>query len=235
VGFKAFVDCVAGETPHVLPAGKYADIDGAALLAGLKAVSPFIGEDASRPWCGGILLREQSLFATNNVALAQYWAGVDFPATINIPRAAVRELLRINEAPTQLQYEDSSVTFHYEGNRWLRTHLLSAEWPDLSRVLDVPSTPQPIDPRIFEGLAVVKHFVDKLGRVFMQPDGLCTHEAEGEGASYAIEGLRGQGVYRLEMLELLQGVATAIDFSTYPKPCLFFGDRLRGAIVGMRN
>ncbi|QFR59683.1 hypothetical protein P6F33_gp82 [Pseudomonas phage Quinobequin-P09] len=43
-----------------------------------------------------------------------------------------------------------------------------------------------------------------------------------------------EGVYQIEMLKLLKDVAQKIDFSAYPNPCLFYGDRLRGAIVGMR-
>jgi hypothetical protein len=29
-------------------------------------------------------------------------------------------------------------------------------------------------------------------------------------------------------------VAQLFDFSSYPKPCLFYGDNLRGAIIGLR-
>ena len=233
-GFKAFVDCVEGETPHVLPTGQHVPIDGAALLAGLKAVQGFIGEDASRPWANGVLLRGQSMFATNNVTLIEYWAGTPFLLAVNIPRPAVREILRIDEAPESAQFDDSSVTFHYSGGRWLRTQLLSGDWPDLARVLDTPSAQQPIPAGMFEALEKIKHFTDKLNRVFFGDGTISTHQQEGEGASYAVEGLRGPGAYNAEMLALLDGIATTIDFSTHPKPCLFQGERLRGAIIGMR-
>lgn len=232
--FKAFVECVEGETPHAKPSGQRVDVDGVALLQALKAVQPFIGEDASRPWCNGVLLRGPSVFATNNITLVEYWAGSTLPLVVNIPRAAVKELLRVGDAPTHAQYDDHSVTFHYDGGRWLRTQLLSSEWPDLSRVLDQPSNPQPMDPRVFEGLKVIKPFADKLERVLFRDGSLCTHEVEGEGASYAVEGLAVAGAYNISMLELLDGVAQTADFSTYPKPCLFYGERLRGAIVGMK-
>lgn len=232
--FKAFVECITGDTPHLLPTGEDVAVDGTALLEALKAVQPFIGEDASRPWCNGVLLRGASVFATNNITLVEYWAGTTLPIVVNLPRSAVRELVRIGEAPIRAQYDDNSVTFHYEGRRWLRTQLLSSEWPDLSRVLDQPSNRLPLDPRIFEGLAVIKPFADKLERVLFRDGALHTHETEGEGASYAIEGFAATGVYNIGMLELLQKAATDIDLSTYPKPCMFFGERLRGAIIGMR-
>jgi hypothetical protein len=232
--FKAFVECAEGETPHMLPSGERVDFDGTVLLAALEAVWPFIGSDASRPWCNGVLLRGPSVFATNNVTLVEYWAGATLPIVVNLPRAAVKELLRIGEPPTHAQYEDNSVTFHYEGGKWLRTQLLSAEWPDLSRVLDRPSNPVPIDALLFEGLGVIKPFADKMCRVMFKDGMLRTHETDGEGAAFAVDGLAPAGVYNIEMLELLQGSASTVDFSTYPNPCMFFGDKLRGAIVGMR-
>lgn len=234
-GFKAFVECVEGETPHALPSGEDVAVDGAALLAALKAVQPFIGEDASRPWCNGVLLRGPSVFATNNVTLVEYWAGGTLPIVVNLPRVAVRELIRIDEAPVRAQFDDHSVTFHYAGGRWLRTQLLSSEWPDLARVLDQPSNPSPIDARLFTGLATIKPFASKLQQAFIRGDTLSTHATDGEGASYTIEGMDLRGVYNIGMLELLDGIAQSIDFTLYPRPCLFFGDRLRGAIIGMRE
>ena len=232
--FKAFVDCVDGETPHVLPSGQTVQIDGAALMAGLKAVSGFIGEDASRPWANGVLLRGQSMFATNNVTLIEYWVGAPFPLSVNIPRAAVRELLRIDEAPEKAQYDDSSVTFHYSGGRWLRSQLFSSEWPDLSRVLDQTSAQEPVPPGLFEAVDKIKPFADKLSRVYFGDGTIRTHETDGEGASYEVEGVRGPGVYNAHMLALLSGVAQTVDFNAYPKPCLFTGEQLRGAIIGMK-
>lgn len=232
--FKAFVDCVDGETPHVTPVGEQIELDGAMLLKGLAAVQPFIGDDASRPWCNGVLLRGPSVFATNNVALVEFWAERTLPIVVNIPAAAVKELLRIGDPPTHAQYNDHSVTFHYDGGRWLMTQLLSAEWPDLGKVLDQQSTPSAVDPLLFEGLATIKPFADKLGRVLFVEGGLRTHATEGEGADYTIAGLPVGPVFNIEMLELLNGTADTVDFTAYPKPCMFYGDRLRGAVVGMR-
>lgn len=231
--FKAFIECVEGETPHVEPEGDHIEMDGAALLATLKALAPFIGEDASRPWANGVLLSGQSAFATNNIVLVEYWVGVEFPHVVNVPRMAIKEMLRINEPPTHAQMTDKSMTFHYPDGRWVRTQLLEVGWPDMRKILDKPSTQTPVDVRLFDGLKVLKPFVDKMGRVLFSETGVRTHHEEGEGAAFAIEPFVGAGVYAIEMLELLQGVANTADFTTYPDPCLFYGDRIRGAIIGM--
>lgn len=232
--FKAFVDCVEGDTPHVDPEGEFFDMDGVALLTALKTVWPFVGDDASRPWTNGVLLRGQSAFATNNVTLVEYWIGSAFPHSVNIPRAAIKEMLRIDEAPIKAQMAENSITFHYLDGRWIRTQLYTTDWPDLAKVLDKPCTPVPMDERLFGALTKIKSFVDKNGRVLIGGGRVRTHDDDNIGATVEIPDLQWDGIFNIEMLKLLEGVVTTIDWSAYPAPCLFYGDRLRGAIVGMR-
>lgn len=234
--FKALVECVDGDTAHANPEGEHVALDGASLLNAMKVVEPFIGDDASRPWTNGVLLKGASAFATKNVTLIEYWVGTPFPHVVNIPRAAVREMVRINEAPTHAQLvPGSSMTFHYSDGRWVRTQLLSTEWPDLSKILDKPSTQNAIDTRLFEGLRTVKPFVDKMGRIYFHGGVISTHIDLEEGATYDVPDLHDDGVYNIEMLMDLEGVVQTIDFSAYPGACLFMGDRLRGAIIGIKK
>lgn len=235
--FKAFVECDEGDTLHVEPEGEVVQFDGKALFDGIKQVATFIGEDASRMWAQGILVKDQSLFATNNVILVQYWIGVDFPHVINIPRAAVKEMLRIGEPPLFAQVAQNSITFHYEGERWLRTQQYSVEWPDLSKILDKPATYLPFDDRLFNGLEVIKPFLDKSESVYTQEGFISTHLDDQEGATYDIVDHHWEGRFNHTMLMLLKGVVEQIDWSTWPAPCLFTGakNRLRGAIIGMKK
>lgn len=232
--FKAFIECVTDETPHVWPEGDRVDFNGDVVLEAFKAIEPFIGDDASRPWSNGVLLRGESAFATNNVTLVEYWIGAAFPRVVNVPRVCVREMLRIGETPTHAQMTDNSITFHYSENRWIRSQLFNTEWPDLKRILDTECNVSPIDARLFVGLKKIKSFADKMNRVFIKDGKLSTVTEDGEGAAFELPGFQCEGAFSIDMLLLLDGVAKDIDFTTYPKPCLFFGDKLRGAIIGMR-
>lgn len=232
--FKALIDCVEEETPHVVPEGDRFEIDGEALVKALKTLNPFIGDDASRPWSNGVLLLGHSAYATNNITLVEYWVGDAFPICCNVPKAAIKEMLRIGEAPIWAQATDNSITFHYTGDRWIRSQLFETKWPDINKILSAPSTQTTMDDRLFEALVKLKPFADKLGRVFFKDGVVSTHEQSLEGASFEIPNLLVEGIYQIEMLARLQGVAHTIDFTTYPKPCMFQGDRLRGAIIGMR-
>jgi DNA polymerase III sliding clamp (beta) subunit (PCNA family) len=235
--FKALVDCIPKEDfPEVTPLGDFVKLDGK-LLENIKALQPFISDDAARPWARGVLFRGQSAFATNNIILVESWLGYNFPTTVNVPREAINELIRINEEPESLQIAPNRITFHFSGNRWLSSQTLSTEWPDLARVLSVPSNPVSLPQGLFQALEDLAPFTDKMERVYLHPDGrVHTHLDEGEGASVDLESVAGlEGCYNHKHLASLDGVAHKIDLTTYPAPCMFFGDKIRGAIVGLRK
>lgn len=232
--FRAFVDCIDEAYPDIQPEGEVLELDGT-LLEALKKLNPFIAEDASRQWARGILFRGRSAFATNNVTLVEYWLGYNFPVEVNIPKPAVQELIRIGEEPTKVQVCENSVTFHYASGRWLRTQTYSTQWPDVAKILDRDSTQQPFPEGFFEALADLLPFADDLERVYFLNTRMATTPVEGLGASVDLVGLPEQGIYNIRQLQLLEAVTETIDLSQYPAPCLFYGDRVRGAIVGMRG
>lgn len=231
--FRAFVETIEGDTPHVMPEGEHIDFDGEQLLKAFKILYPFIGDDASRAWTNGVYLKDSSAYATNNVSLVEYWLGTPVPFMVNVPRDAIREILRIDEAPTHAQLERSSITFHYTDGRWIRSQLLETTWPDLGRVLNKPSNPEPINPELFVGLETLRKLSDGTGRVYIKDGALRTHLEDYTGGVYELPGLDFEGCYQIQILNLLKDVVTSADFKLYPGPALFFGERLRGAIVGM--
>lgn len=230
--FKAFIDCTPDEFPDIEPAGEEIELGGEFLRA-VKILAPFIAEDASRPWARGILFRGQSAYATNNVVIVEHWLGFNFPVTVNVPKSAITELIRINEEPERIQVTENSITFHFSGERWMRTQTYDLNWPDVGKVLDRPSNAVAVPENFFEALDDLTHFVGEHEAVIFNEDGsIATSSIEGQGASVAVDPIGAVGVYNLAQLKLLSSVAERVDFAA--SPGMFFGDRLRGAIVGMR-
>lgn len=234
--FKAFVDCIQEEFPDIQPEGDTIPLDGG-LLKVLKKLSPFIAEDASRPWARGILFRGQSAYATNNVVIIEHWLGYTFPVEINVPKSAVAELLRINEEPESMQVTSNSVTFHFSNRRWLRSQTYSLDWPDISKVLDREAAPGEYPETLFTSIHdCLIPFLEEDGGIYFKEDGsITTSYAEGVGAAVQFEPFGAAGKYNAEQFMLLEGVAERIDLSSYPAPSMFYGDKVRGAIVGMRS
>ena len=233
--FKVHVDCWPDDdAPRSVPAGEIFDMPGG-ILPVLKRLAPVMGIDASRPWAMGILFDGQSAFATNNIVVVEHWLPVVFPTPINLPAMAVKEMIRIGQEPIAMQPEERAITFHYEGGAWLRTSLVSTDWPDLSRILNNECDAQPVPAYFFDALSRLDAFVEKHGRLYFREGVVATSTDEGVGASMELPGFNAEGAYHLSQMRLLEPLATSIDFSRFPLPALFFGDNVRGAIVGMRT
>lgn len=233
--FRTYIDCIEGPTAHVEPEGEIVNIDGSAMLNALSLLQPFIGDDAARPWCNGVLFSGRSAYATNNVVIAEHWLGEPFPIEVVIPRETVKELLRLKETPERFQVAGNSMTFHYADGKWARTNLIDHEWPSqIKTMFDVPANPEKIPDEFYEGLDAMKPFLDKFNRIVFEPGLMRTHMAgTDEGSSYELTWLKNKSTFPLSMLEKLNGTATSIDLSMYPKPCAWFGDNIRGLIIGM--
>lgn len=235
--FRATVECA--EEHEVLQSIKPEGDDVATseeLLQALGVLEPFIGTDASRPWAMGILLRNYSAYVTNNIVVAQYWLGEQMP-DINLPASAIREITRIGENPTRIQLGRTSATFHFTGDRWLRTQLLSADWPDVDGLLETAfdaSNLADIPAEFFSALETLTPFVEQEGRILFRP-GCMTTSLEGDvGATVEIAGLPDRGAYHFKQLKLLEGVSK-IDFTKHPKPCPFVMPNVRGVFLGMND
>lgn len=244
--FKVHIECSPDEFPAIAPEGAKIEVK-AGLLAAFKALAPMIAEDASRPWARGILLRDGSAFATNNVVIGEYWVGYKMPFDMNVPEECIKELLRVKQDPVAISATERSITFFFEDGRWIKSQLLTTDWPNVSPVLNRPSSPAPLPPDFFDVLGRLAPYADQSRRVLFRGDTLSTHADDGIGASFVVEwdekvpdSLR--GCYNIDLLRTLDGLVDSIDFSVYPQPALFFGPSteagypvLRGAVVGMKG
>jgi hypothetical protein len=235
--FRALVDCTDEYFPVTIPEGDEIAFPTGGVLKVLKALEPFIAKDASRPWACGILLMDHSAYATNNSVLIEHWLGYKFPIPLNIPKDAIAEMLRIGEEPSRMQCTENSVTFFYSNNRWLKTQLYSIKWPDLGKVLNEPTTQLvPVTEGLWEALESLYPFVDKLRRIYVRDGWLSTDRNDDNGALVELPGLVGSGIYNVDFLLELKGIAEQIDFFWRDgKGIYFFGDHVRGAMMGQRD
>lgn len=233
--FKAFIECLDNNDVIELgPAGDYLSVGGEFIHA-VRKLYPFIAEDASRQWARGILFKGQSLFATNNVCIVEHWLPFVFPVEANVPQEAIRELLRINEEPIGLQISDNSITFHFENNRWMSTQVYTTAWPDIAAILNREANAQVPPAGFFDALDKLMPFADDMCRAYLFPDRIATSPEEKTGSSVAIGAVAKDCVFSMKQLLRLGSIVKKIDLSLYPTPCIFYGDNIRGAIVGMAS
>lgn len=241
--FKVHIECSPDDYPDIHPEGQRIELEKGVFDA-FKTLAPLIAEDASRPWARGILLRNGSAYATNNVVIGQYWTAIQLPFDMNVPDECVKEVLRVKKDPVAISANERSITFHYDDGRWIKSQLLTTAWPNVSPVLDRPCEPAPIPSDFFDILGRLAPYCDPVRKVHIRGNTLATHVQEGIGASMVVDDevwSVERGTYNLDLLRGLDGLVATIDFSLYPAPALFFGpitdagyNVFRGAIVGMK-
>lgn len=240
--FKSFVDCLPN-----LDGAEFLEPDGAEIdlgpefMDGLKHLAPIMGIDASRPWSMGIRLQDASMFATNNVMLAEFWHGHKMPMPAIIPAMAVDQLLRIDETPTKVQVTENAISFWFGEKRWLRTALVDpTQWPEnmVTKIFGGANmgNQTPIPQEFKDAVAKLKPFLGERPVVYVTADALLTSINENEGTSVEVpiaEGIETQ-LYSHRQLELLAEVASSMDWNAYPNHGVFRSERLRGVMVGQR-
>ncbi len=227
---RVVVPCSQDTFPRVFPEGNAVPLGGAFLPA-LQTLEPIVSTDTSKQWSNGILLRGSSAYATNNTILCEYWLGHLLPVDVNLPLPAVRELLRIDEEPTRVQVCERSATFHFADGRWMRTALFPTAWPQsLTSLLGNTEPLPPLPDGFFAALKQLAPFAEM--DAFIVDNGLATAADTKHGAHVTVPGLRKGPRFAMAQLRKLDGVATAINFSDYPQPCRFIGERTRGVIMG---
>jgi hypothetical protein len=92
----------------------------------------------------------------------------------------------------------------------------------------------PIPEGLWEALENIAPFTEDLDRVFLHNGSISTSLVEGVGANVEVPDLHATGCFNIDQLKLLEGIATTVDLTDSMRPCLFYGDNVRGAIIGMR-
>lgn len=236
-GFRTLIECSQDPFPSISLEGERLALPGQGFIPALAALEPMIAEDASRPWARGILMDGKTANATNNIVVAQLWLDFAFPRRINLPHAAVNELIRIKDEPVEMIVTENHATFIYEDGRWLRSQLYESRWPDLDGFFKarVDPTGFAIPDGFFDALREVLPFVDPLSRVHILDGMVATSSDLSLATTSEVEGLSGSGIYNITQLLLLEKVATKFNFQAWPAPAIFYGHKMRGSVVGMKN
>jgi DNA polymerase III sliding clamp (beta) subunit (PCNA family) len=233
--FKAYINTSEEMFPEIQSSGELIDVVN--LLDAIKILAPVMSEDASRPWSRGILFAGSSAYVTNNVLLVEHWLKHPVRQPFGLPAMAVNELLRINEEPEGVEINPNTVTFYFEGGRQLSTNLLRInDWPDIRQLLETGTedTLYDIDPSLFDALRKLRPFTKDFRPVWLEDHLVSTSHDPEEGAHLELPDCQGmQGTWSLEQLQKLEGLANRIAWERAPKPCPFFGEVIRGVIIGI--
>jgi DNA polymerase III sliding clamp (beta) subunit (PCNA family) len=223
--------------------GKKIKVQG--LLAVLKALRPFIGQDAMRPWSAGILFQGGVAMATNNIVLieAETDRGMELMPRVALPVFAVDEIIALGMEPQSIAVTENAAFLHYAGRTWLRTVLLEDHWPDAKAILQDchnGATFKPVHTMLEAAVQQIvpfcpdpKHPVIRFKEgVVSTLDGSISASVGGFGDAGV-----GLGAFRAEPLLAVLKIAEDADWSLFPRvPFLGSaeGTPLSGVLLGLQ-
>lgn len=203
------------------------------LQTALRAVAPFMSADASRPWTTSILIRDNYIWATNNLSLVRY--PLDLPLKdCRIPAPAVPILCDLPSIDWITHVRTPERIVVGSGKVKIAFPPASAEWPaEIEKFFaKAPKKLPKLAPELLDAARIVEKFAERF--VSLRPE-----KVEGKlsniESEYEIEVPKGKGIYPAKLLLLVLNHATHADFSTYPEPIFFAGEKLRGVAVGARE
>ncbi len=237
--FKSLVKCIpTSEVPTIIPRGNKLSLPAEFVDQIKKVLVIMDRENDEKVYTQGLNFRGQSAFATNNVIMAEVWTGVEFPE-ITIPKKAILEICKYGEAVDHVLIDDDMIYFMYSDERWIASKLLIGECPDFARVMNRPATPQSLPESFWEAMTTLAKFADEAGKVTIQTGEIFAGEIASDSepvASIIVEDLEiaETCLFNINQFNKIKNIMSTIEFKA-GVPCLFFGDKIRGAIVGYRK
>ncbi len=229
--FKALIPCLSldlAQTP--LPDPPMASLDNRFSEA-LDKVSVLAIEGAQSVILASVLMSGASLIATNRVVMLEAWHGIDLPTGIALPKSFCVALSKCNKKLTKFGFGQSSCTFYFEDESWLKTQFFAEPWPDVQSILNRKCNLMEVPNGFFEGVDAICNFSTD-GSVYFGSDVLYSNACDSIGASYEITGIPKGPIFNIKQLKLIKPYVQKIDFQAEGGCLIFVGDQIRGAIAG---
>jgi hypothetical protein len=148
------------------------------LIEKLKAVRPFISDNATQPWAACANVRGGYAQATNNVTIVKA-DGTGLPKSVDfmLPYDAVDFLLQYEEGLESVAWDDNCIVFYWKDKSWLRIPQTSYSFPNTEAILT--TIPDPTWEVTEEWREAYDHVAGMIeGEVQFHPDRIVGHNGD---------------------------------------------------------
>lgn len=221
------------------------------LLPSLEQLRPFISDNAAKAWALCVLADNNSLYATNNIAVAAALE-IDLHGMRRalIPNWAIDFLMHRRDGLIEWSYQEdltatNSMTFYWDNGAWMRTQLMDDQFP--TSIDDVigraPYCDLEITPEWKAAYAYVaglaESHVEFHAERIVGRDGPLNESKMTATADVATPVPDNKellySAWDPRFLEPVMKVATHFDPRPYPAPCPFRGPDVIGVVMGRRG
>jgi hypothetical protein len=236
--FKSLVKCISTEKiPTIIPLGKKLLLP-ADFVERVSSILQIIDNTSEKLYTQGLKFYKKSAYATNNIIMIELWLGVELPE-ITIPKRAIIEICKYKKQIDHVLISDDMIYFMYDDDRWIASKLIVCKSPNFETVLDKQTIPAVLPAGFWEAMETLSRFSDEAGKVTIQTGKILAGEiASNSEAVASVEvdnlNLEESCLFDINQFLKIKKIMRSIEFKS-GEVCLFYGDRLRGAIVGYRK
>lgn len=231
--FRGLIPCVSfEEVPIYPPDPKIAIIDDKIKFA-LSSVAMLATENAHNAAYGAILLQAKTAVATNGSAILECWHGIDLPPGIMLPKIAAVAVSKSPKALTGFGFSQSSATFYFEDDSFIKTQLYAERFPNYLSLLEQDGlNPWPIPDEFYKAIRTIEPFSEG-GNVYFEEGFIYSNIEKDQASTYKIEGLPEKTGFNAKQLLLVEHAFKSVHFMTEPPAAFFFGENIRGLLMGL--
>jgi hypothetical protein len=231
--FRAIIPCLPREEMTTgYPDNQIAPIDDR-LKDGFKILDKIIVENAQTVLQSSVLLRANTMVATDRMLIVEFWHGIDLPPNLILPKAFVSAIAKSDKKLKWFGYSEHTVTFWFEDNSWIKTQLYVEQWPNIDAQWNFEPTLGPVPKKLREAAEAVAPFSEN-GALYLSEDLVASHPAEGVGATHDCPGLDfGDGlfpIFGIKRLYHMLDLAEQVDWNAKDGASYFVGNGCRGLI-----
>lgn len=232
--FQAKVPCMPSESlARSFPDSPCALISDK-LRASIEAVAPLALEGQDSVVTASLLIKDGTIVATDRKVIIQHYHGINLPE-IAIPKAIIGPLVKNVKPLAQFGFSNSSCTFYFDDESWLKSQLYADKWPDINMILNRAHNALTLPEGFYEAVKALEPFSDD-GFVYFETNKMLSHPSEEKGASYEVYGLPSGPAFNIKQLKMIEPYARKVDFLSEgnhgSKQLIFFSEHCRGAIAG---
>jgi len=238
--FDAYVPCIDPALFSITPPDPPAFPIDKKLIDACNIVGKLVAENAERMVEACVLVRNGSCVATNGVILFEQWHGWQLPFRAVVPKLFISQLGKIAKLPTHCGASETTFTIWFEDGSFIRTQQYVEKYPDTDGQIwdNVRAQPYDIPAGFFDAIDAIEALADdKNPRVYTIDKGIRTHDGEGVGAFYEIEGIPPDLCFDIDYVKMFAPHASKVDFvASVPNgnTLAFFGESFRGLLMHIR-
>lgn len=195
---------------------------------GFEIMSDIVNKNAERTIAASVLMQPELMTATDFQLCVQFYHGINFPV-ITVPANFIDAVLKVPKDLVSFGFSDSSLTFWFADESFIRTAVFAEQWPDLNHLFNRNwGTAAEVPADFFEAMATLRPFLHNVRHIVCNTGVMQTHLEDDIGGTFEVKGLQ-EAYYGISCDKLLplRGKITHIDYYSGDKT-FFMGPNLRG-------